>query len=291
MLIRGLQPGGLITTTNEVENYPGFPEPIGGYELTANMQQQAERFGTQILDEIIVRTDFSQRPFTLMTDAEQTITADSVIICTGASPRKLGVPGEDRLANRGVSYCATCDGFFFRDKRVVVVGGGNSALDEALFLTRFVSALTIVHRRDALRADSILQERAFDNPKIQFAWDSVMSEVIGEEQVSGVRLTNVKTKEERILETDGVFIYVGHVPNTELFRDQLPTGENGYLVTDSRMRTTIPGVYGAGDVVDHIYRQAITAAGQGCMAGMEVIAFLAEQDHLASKAQKAAAMG
>jgi thioredoxin reductase (NADPH) len=255
------------------------------------MQQQAERFGTQILDEIIVRTDFSQRPFTLMTDAEQTITADSVIICTGASPRKLGVPGEDRLANRGVSYCATCDGFFFRDKRVVVVGGGNSALDEALFLTRFVSALTIVHRRDALRADSILQERAFDNPKIQFAWDSVMSEVIGEEQVSGVRLTNVKTKEERILETDGVFIYVGHVPNTELFRDQLPTGENGYLVTDSRMRTTIPGVYGAGDVVDHIYRQAITAAGQGCMAGMEVIAFLAEQDHLASKAQKAAAMG
>ncbi len=291
LLIRGLQPGGLITTTNEVENYPGFPEPIGGYDLTANMQQQAERFGTQILDEIIVRTDFSQRPFTLMTDADQTITADSVIISTGASPRKLGVPGEDRLANRGVSYCATCDGFFFRDKRVVVVGGGNSALDEALFLTRFVSALTIVHRRDELRADSILQERAFDNPKIQFAWDSVMSEIIGEEQVSGVRLTNVKTKEERILETDGVFIYVGHVPNTELFRDQLPTDENGYLVTDSRMRTTIPGVYGAGDVVDHIYRQAITAAGQGCMAGMEVIAFLAEQDHLASKAQKAAAKG
>jgi thioredoxin reductase (NADPH) len=288
LVIRGLQPGGLITTTSEVENFPGFPESIGGFELTENMQKQAERFGTSILDELIVRADFSKRPFQLLTDSEQTITAETVIIATGASPRKMGIPGEARLANRGVSYCATCDGLFFRGKRVIVVGGGNSALDEALFLTRFVSELTLVHRRDELRADPILQERAFDNPKMRFAWSSVPVEVVGEESVTGLRVRHVQTDEETILETDGVFVYIGHVPNTDVFTDQLAADENGFLLTDNRMRTVIPGVYAAGDAVDHIYRQAITAAGQGCMAGMEAISFLAEQEHLAKKAEKVA---
>ncbi len=286
LVIRGLQPGGLITTTSEVENFPGFPDSIGGFDLTENMQKQAQRFGTTFLDEIIVRADFTKRPFQLLTDSEQTITAETVIIATGASPRKLGIPGEARLANRGVSYCATCDGLFFRGKRVIVVGGGNSALDEALFLTRFVAELTLVHRRDELRADPILQERAFDNPKMHFVWNSLPIEVMGEESVTGLRVRHVQTGEETVLETDGVFIYIGHIPNTDVFTDQLAADENGFLITDNRMRTAIPGLYAAGDAVDHIYRQAITAAGQGCMAAMEAISFLAEQEHLAKKAQK-----
>lgn len=270
LVIRGLQPGGLIATTSEVENYPGFPDAVGGYDLAQKMEDQAARFGTAFLDALVEKVDFSVRPFVLTTDGGETITADTVVISTGASPRHLGVPGEEKLANRGVSYCATCDGFFFRNKRVVVVGGGNSALDEGLFLTRYVDELVIVHRRDSLRADPVLQERAFTNPKVRFVWDSTVSEVLGDEQVSGVRLTNLKTGEQTDLETDGVFPYIGHIPNTWLFKGQIDLDESGFIMADDHTRTNIPGVFAAGDVVDYVYRQAITAAGDGCKAAMEV---------------------
>ncbi len=286
LVVRGLQPGGLIATTSEVENYPGFVDGVGGYDLADNMEKQAARFGTQFKDALIEKIDVSARPFTLTTDGGETITADTLIVSTGASPRKLGVPGEEKLANRGVSYCATCDGFFFRNKRVVVVGGGNSALDEGLFLTRYVSELVIVHRRDTLRADPVLQERAFSNPKVRFVWDSTVSEILGEQGVTGVRIQNLKTGEETQLETDGVFPYIGHIPNTWLFKGTLELDENGYIITDGRTRTNVPGLFAAGDVVDHVYRQAITAAGDGCKAAMEATWFLAEQEHAALKSQK-----
>lgn len=284
LVIRGMQPGGLITTTNEVENYPGFVEAIGGFDLAERMEQQATRFGAVSLDGTITHVDLSVRPFRLRLDDERDLTAQSLIIATGASPRKLGVPGEDAFANRGVSYCATCDGFFFRGQPVVVVGGGNSAIEEGLFLTRFVSELVIVHRRDQLRADPIIQDRILDSPKVRFLWDSVVTEILGDEQVTGVRVQNVKTGEESIVPTNGVFPFIGHIPNTTLFQGQLATNEEGYLLTDHRTRTSIPGVFAAGDVVDHIYRQAITSAGQGCMAAMEATWFLAEQEHIAKQA-------
>jgi thioredoxin reductase (NADPH) len=285
LVIRGLQPGGLIATTNEVENYPGFPEVVGGYDLAQKMEDQAARFGTTYLDAIVEQVDFSARPFKLTTDRGEVITADTVILSTGASPRHLGVPGEEKLANRGVSYCATCDGFFFRNKRVVVVGGGNSALDEGLFLTRYVSELVIVHRRDSLRADPVLQERAFSNPKVRFVWDSTVSEILGDEQVKGVQITNLKTGEATELDADGVFPYIGHIPNTAIFKGQIDLDETGYILADERTHTNIPGVFAAGDVVDHVYRQAITAAGDGCKAAMEATWFLAEQEHAAQKSQ------
>lgn len=288
LVVRGLQPGGLIATTSEVENYPGFVEGVGGFDLADNMEKQAARFGTQFKDALIESIDFAQRPFVLTTDGGEQITADTLIVSTGASPRKLGVPGEEKLANRGVSYCATCDGFFFRNKRVVVVGGGNSALDEGLFLTRYVSELVIVHRRDTLRADPVLQERAFSNPKVRFVWDSTVTEVLGDQNVTGVTVKNLKTGAVETIATDGVFPYIGHIPNTWLFTGKLELDENGYIVTDGRTRTKIAGVFAAGDVVDHVYRQAITAAGEGCKAAMEATWFLAEQEHAASKAQQPA---
>jgi thioredoxin reductase (NADPH) len=287
LVVRGLQPGGLIATTSEVENYPGFVEGIGGFELAENMEKQAERFGTTFKDALIEQVDFSERPFKLTTDSGELITADTLIVSTGASPRKLGVPGEEQLANRGVSYCATCDGFFFRGKKVVVVGGGNSALDEGLFLTRYVDELVVVHRRDTLRADPILQERAFNNPKVRFIWDSTVTAIQGDQGVSGVEIKNLKTGEVSTLATDGVFPYIGHVPNTWIFQGKLDLDENGYIIADDRTRTKVPGVFAAGDVVDHVYRQAITAAGDGCKAAMEATWFLAEQEHAALKSQKA----
>jgi thioredoxin reductase (NADPH) len=283
LVIRGLQPGGLIATTSDVENFPGFPDAIGGFELYENMEKQAGRFGTQYLDAIVSDVDLSQRPFTLTMDGGETVTADTLIISTGASPRKLNVPGEDEYANRGVSYCATCDGFFFRGKKVVVVGGGNSAFDEGLFLTRYVDELIIVHRRNEFRADPILVERAEESPKVRFVFDSVVSEVIGEGTVKGVRVKNVHSGEEAVIEVEGVFPFIGHIPNTSLFEGKLETDESGYLIADERTRTTVPGVFAAGDVVDHVYRQAVTAAGDGCKAAMEATWFLAEQE---SKARK-----
>lgn len=283
LVIRGLQPGGLIATTSEVENYPGFVDGIGGYELSDNMEKQAMRFGAKFKDTLITSIDASQRPFVVHTDDGEPITADTIIVSTGASPRKLGVPGEDRLANRGVSYCATCDGFFFREKRVVVVGGGNSALDEGLFLTRYVTELVIVHRRDSLRADPILQERAFANPKIRFVWDAEVDEILGEQSVTGVKIRNLKTGEVSQLDTEGVFPYIGHVPNTGIFKGLIDLDENNFIKSDGHTRTNIPGVFAAGDVVDHVYRQAVTAAGEGCKAAMEVVWYLADQDFAASK--------
>jgi len=288
LVIRGLQPGGLIATTSEVENYPGFVEGVGGFELADNMEKQAARFGAEFMDALVERVDFSARPFTITTDGGEIVTADTVIVSTGASPRKLGVPGEEQLANRGVSYCATCDGFFFRNKKVVVVGGGNSALDEGLFLTRYVSELVIVHRRDQLRADPILQERAFaqeKHGKVRFVWDSTVTEILGGESVSGVRIKNLKTGGEMTLAADGVFPYIGHVPNTRIFEGQLDLDENGYILADERTRTKIRGVFAAGDVVGHLCRQAMTAAGGGCRASMEATWFLAELEHAATKSQ------
>ena len=289
LVVRGLQPGGLITTTSEVENYPGFVEGIGGFELAENMEKQAARFGTQFLDTLVTQIDAGTRPFVLHTDSGEQLTADAIIVATGASPRKLGVPGEEPLANRGVSYCATCDGFFFREKTVVVVGGGNSALDEGLFLTRYVKELVMIHRRDALRADPVLQERAFSNPKVRFIWNSTVEAILGDEKVTGVRVKNLQTGATTELATDGVFPYVGHVPNTALFAGLLTLDANGYIVTDERQRTNVAGIFAAGDVVDHIYRQAITAAGEGCKAAMEVTWYLATQEHAAKQA--AAAIG
>jgi thioredoxin reductase (NADPH) len=288
LVIRGLQPGGLIATTSEVENYPGFVEGVGGFDLADNMEKQAARFGAQFMDALVEQVDFSERPFKLTIDSGEIVTADTVIVSTGASPRHLGVPGEELLANRGVSYCATCDGFFFRGKNVVVVGGGNSALDEGLFLTRYVNQLVIVHRRNQLRADPILQERAFaleKAGKLRFVWDSTVTEILGEQNVTGVQIKNLQTGAESTLAIDGVFPYIGHLPNTAIFRGKLDLDENGYILADERTRTKIPGVFAAGDVVDHVYRQAITAAGDGCKAAMEATWFLAEQEHAASKSQ------
>ncbi len=283
LVIRGLQPGGLIATTSEVENYPGFVDGIGGYELSDNMEKQAMRFGAKFKDTLITSIDASQRPFVLHTDDGEPITADTIIVSTGASPRHLGVPGEEKLANRGVSYCATCDGFFFREKRVVVVGGGNSAIDEGLFLTRYVTELVIIHRRDSLRADPILQERAFANPKVRFVWDSAVDEILGEQSVTGVKIRNLKTDEITQIDTEGVFPYIGHVPNTGIFKGLLDLDENGFIVSEAHTRTNVPGIFAAGDVVDHVYRQAVTAAGEGCKAAMEAVWYLADQDFAASK--------
>ncbi len=274
VVIRGLQPGGLIATTDEVENYPGFPDAVNGFDLADNMEKQAARFGTTFIDGIVEQVQFSERPFSLTVDNGDTHTADTVIISTGASPRKLGVPGENELANRGVSYCAVCDGVFFRTKRIAVVGGGNSAVEEGVFLTRFASDVVVIHRRDELRADPILQQRAFNNPKMTFVWDSVVTEVTGNGKVEGVRLKNIKTGADEVFPVDAVFPYIGHLPNTALFKDQLAMDANGHILTDGRTRTNVPGVFACGDVVDHTYRQAITAAASGCMAAMEASWYL-----------------
>ncbi|GAA5526270.1 thioredoxin-disulfide reductase [Herpetosiphon gulosus] len=279
LVIRGIQPGGLIATTSEVENYPGFPDAINGFDLADKMEKQAARFGTHFLDGIVEKVELGERPFKLHIDNGTIVETETLIIATGASPRKLGVPGELELANRGVSYCAVCDGFFFRDKTLVVVGGGNSALDESLFLTRYAKEVHIIHRRDQLRADPVLIERAQNNPKIKFIWDTVVTKVEGTVKVEGVGLQNVKTGAESTFAADGVFPYIGHIPNTWLFKDQIELDENGYIVSPGRARTNVPGVFVAGDVEDHVYRQAITAAGSGCMAAMEASWFLDQIEH------------
>jgi thioredoxin reductase (NADPH) len=274
LVIRGEQWGGLIATTSQVENYPGFVEPVGGFDLSQQMEVQAEGFGAEYLDDMVTQVDFSQQPFQLTTESSGAITADTVIISTGAAPRKLGVPGEEQLANRGVSYCATCDGAYFRGKRVVVVGGGNSALDEGMFLARYVAELIYVHRRGQLRADPPLQRRAFDNPKVRFIWNASVSAILGAETVIGVRLRDGITGAEDTLATDGVFPYIGHVPNTSVFARQITLDARGYILTDERTRTNLPGIFAAGDVADPRYRQAITAAGDGAKAALEAIRFL-----------------
>ncbi|HHH82663.1 MAG TPA: thioredoxin-disulfide reductase [Chloroflexi bacterium] len=268
LVISGNQLGGQISITSEVENYPGFPEGTTGPELVELMQKQAERFGARLLIDEVTEVDFTQGlPFQLKTYGD-TYEADAVILAVGASPKRLGIPGEETLIGRGVSFCATCDGFFFRDKDVIVVGGGDSALEEGLFLTRFAKRVRVVHRRDELRAGEALRQRAFANEKIEFVWDTVLEEIIGNGKVEAVKARNVKSGETFQLETDGVFIFIGHDPNSELFKGQLEMDERGYLITDDHMMTSIPGVFAAGEIQDPVYRQIATSVGQGAAAGM-----------------------
>jgi thioredoxin reductase (NADPH) len=283
VLIAGLQPGGQLTITTDVENYPGFAEAIQGPWLMEQMQAQAEHVGTEIINDIVLKVDLSQRPFRLECDSGQVWLAETLIISTGAQARWLGLDSEQKFQGFGVSACATCDGFFYRGKDVVVVGGGNTAVEEALFLTNFASKVTLVHRRDELRAEKILQERLFAHPKVEVIWDSAIDEVLGETDplgVTGVRLKNVKTGETKTIDCAGVFVAIGHAPASELFKGQLSMDAAGYLdVKPGTASTEIEGVYAAGDVTDDVYRQAVTAAGMGCMAALEAVRFLAEEDH------------
>jgi thioredoxin reductase (NADPH) len=276
LLFTGSEVGGQVAITNEVENYPGFPDGTTGPELVQLMQKQAERFGARIEMDTVTGVDFTRgSPFHLKTHGGE-YQAKAVIICTGATPRRLGVPGEDEMIGRGVSFCATCDGFFFRGKDVVVVGGGDSALEESLFLTRFVNSVRVIHRRDQLRAGDILQRRARENEKISFVWDTVVEEIAGEDAVQAVKVRNVKTGQRSELTTAGVFIYIGHIPNSGLFKDQLELDAAGYVVTDRFMRTNVPGVFAAGEIQDAHFRQVATSVGQGCAVAIECEKWLAE---------------
>ena len=279
VLVQGIQPGGQLTITTEVENYPGFTT-IQGPELMEHMKAQAEHVGTEIIMDHIAEVDLTQRPFQLKGDGDARYTCDALIICTGAQAKWLGLPSETAYQGFGVSACATCDGFFYRGKEVIVVGGGNTAVEEALFLTNFASRVTVVHRRDSFRAEKILQQRAFDNPKIEILWDTVLEEVVGStdpKSVTSAKLKNVKSGDTFDRPVDGIFVAIGHAPSTELFQGQLEFKRGNYLVTaPDSTATSIPGVFAAGDVTDDIYRQAVTAAGMGCMAALEAERFLAE---------------
>ncbi len=279
LLIEGWQSGGQLTTTTEVENYPGFSKGIMGPELMKEMRAQAERFGTEFLIGDVSAVDLNRRPFSLTIDGERTVETVALIIATGASVVQLGLPNEERLIGHGVSTCATCDGYFFRGKDLVVVGGGDSALEEAIFLTKFARTVTVVHRRDKLRASKIMQDRAMKNEKISFAWNSIVEDILGQDRVTGVRLKNVVTGDSTEPACAGVFVAIGHRPNTELFKGQLDMDEKGYLLTSQGTTTSIPGVFAAGDVQDAKYRQAVTAAGSGCMAAMDAERFLEANDH------------
>lgn len=270
--------GGQAATTTSIENYPGFPDGVGGTALAQQMQQHAERFGAKIEFDSVTSVDLSTTPFQVNTRMAK-YTAKSIVISTGSSPRKLGVPGEETFRGHGVSYCATCDGYFFKDKRVVVIGGGNSAIDESLFLARLVQEITIIHRRDSLRADPILQERIFAEPKVSFIWDTAVQEILGDREANAVQIRNLKTGAVETLPTDGVFIYIGHIPNTDLFKGQIEMTPDGYIITDKRQKTSVPGVFAAGDVQDPIFRQVVTAAGTGSAAAIEAVRFLDEQRH------------
>lgn len=278
-IVAGLQPGGQLMITTDVENYPGFPE-IMGPELMDKFKEHALKFGTSFHEDIITDVDFSSRPFTLQSDSGKTYTADSVIIATGAQAKWLGLPTEEKFKGFGVSACATCDGFFYRNREVIVVGGGNTAVEEALFLTKFASKVTLVHRRDSLRAEKILQNRLLENEKVEVLWDTTLEEVLGTEQplgVTGVKLKNVKTGETFERDTHGVFIAIGHAPSTTVFKGHVAMNEGGYITTaPDSTATNIPGVFAAGDVSDETYRQAVTAAGLGCMSALEAERWLSE---------------
>jgi len=288
VVIAGLQPGGQLTITTDVENYPGYADVIQGPWLMEQMQKQAEHVGTEVLYDIVVRADLSSRPFRLTLDSGTEMLAETVIISTGAQAKWLGLESEAKYQGFGVSACATCDGFFYRGKEVIVVGGGNTAVEEALFLTNFASRVTVVHRKDEFRAEKILQDRLFANPKVEVVWNHVIDEILGVTEnggsnVTGARLKSALDGSTREIRADGVFIAIGHAPSSELFAGQLETKSGGYLVVKpGTAATAIEGVWAAGDVTDDIYRQAVTAAGMGCMAALEAVRFLAEQDHMAA---------
>jgi thioredoxin reductase (NADPH) len=273
VVLTGMQLGGQAALTYTIENYPGFPEGVGGAQLGELFQKQAEHFGTRVEFDLATGVDFSTRPFRVTTEAGAYV-ADSVIVTTGASPIHLDVPGEDSLLGRGVSYCATCDGAFFKDKKVIVVGGGDSALEEALFLTRYASSVTVIHRREEFRAGAILQKRAKEHSKIQFTLNTVVIEILGADKMEAARLKNVVTGEETILEADGIFIFVGHSPNTEIFKGQLKMDSHGYIEVDNLMQTSVPGVFAAGEAADPHFRQVVTSAGMGAAAAIQATRFL-----------------
>ena len=287
-LVSGMQPGGQLTITTDVENFPGFADPIQGPWLMEQMLAQAQHVGTQITNDLIVEVDFSHRPFQCKGDGGDTYSGDTVVIATGAQARWLGLPSEQKFQGFGVSACATCDGFFYRDKDVVVVGGGNTAVEEAIFLTNFANKVTLIHRRDQLRAEKIMQDRLFRNAKIETLWDSVVDEILGSDDplgVTGVRVHNVKTDATTEVAVDGVFMAIGHDPATKIFRDQVEMDDEGYVLTaPDSTATNVAGVFAAGDVKDKVYRQAVTAAGMGCMAALEAEKFLAETLDAASEA-------
>jgi len=275
LVISGNLPGGQLMLTTDVENYPGFAEGIFGPELMIAMRKQAERIGTTIIDDEVVNVDFRHRPFKILTYSEE-YEADAVIIATGASPRKIGVKGEQEFSAKGVSYCATCDGPFFKNQDLVVAGGGDSAMEEAIFLTKFAKSVHVVHRRDKLRASKIMQDRAFENNKIQFHWNSVIDEIKGNQKVNQITINNLKTNQKETLDAGGVFVAIGHDPNTKLFKGQIELDDQAYIILKNSTKTSVEGVFAAGDVHDHLYRQAVTAAGFGCMAAIDVDKYLSE---------------
>jgi thioredoxin reductase (NADPH) len=277
VVLTGMDLGGQVSLTNTIENYPGFPEGVGGQELVDLFQKQAERFGASVEYDTATDVDLSERPFKIKTYNSEYL-ADVLIISTGAQPNHLNVPGEKEFTGRGVSYCATCDGWFFKDKNVVVVGGGDSAIEESLFLTRYAKTINIIHRRDSLRAGVILQQRAFNHPKIQFTWDSIITEIAGEGKVEKVYIQNIKTGETNEIPTDGVFIFIGHKPSTQLFAESIDLDENGYIQTGLSLSTNVPGVFVSGEAGDPTYRQVITSAGMGAAAAMQAIRFLESQE-------------
>jgi len=292
LVFEGHEPGGQLSLTTDVENYPGFPDGIQGPDLVARMKQQAERFGATYTMEVVEEADLSQRPFQVTTN-QASYEAESLIIASGASARLLGLQSERELIGHGVSTCATCDGYFFRDQKIVVVGGGDTAMEESMFLTKFAKKVVVIHRRDELRASRIMAERALNHPKIEFIWDSVITEVLDpkEKKVEAVRLKNMKTGQEQTLPVEGVFIAIGHVPNTKPFVGQLDMNEQGYLVVHDGAKTNVEGVFAAGDVHDHVYRQAVTAAGAGCQAAIESERFLEEQGAARSESKAGAEAG
>lgn len=273
ILFTGMTLHGQASLTSTIENYPGFPNGIQGDELGRLFQEQAEKFGAKVFFEEVTKVDLFSRPF-VVEGYSQKYTCDSLIISTGADPKKLNIPGENKLIGTGVSYCATCDGWFFKNKDVVVVGGGDSALEEALFLTRFAHSVTVIHRRDQLRAGAILENRAKENSKIKFIWNSIVTEILGSEKVEGIKIQNSIKNTEDEIKTDGVFIFIGHSPNTQLFQGQLDMDQNGYLIVNRKMETNIPGVFAAGEIADPVYRQVITSAGMGAAAAIQATHYL-----------------
>ena len=277
IVLTGMQLGGQAALTHTIENYPGFPEGVGGAQLGELFQKQAENFGAKVEFNMAHEVDLSQRPFTVKTD-DGDYKAETLIVTTGANPNHLEIPGEVELTGRGVSYCATCDGWFFKDKRVVIVGGGDSAFEEALFITRYASSVTLIHRREEFRAGAILQNRAKEHPKMNFILDTVVTEVVGTDKLTALKLKNVKTGEESIFETDGLFIFIGHTPNSQMFKGQLEMSDLGYVLINDKMETSVDGVYAAGEIADPHFRQVITSAGMGAAAAIQATKFLEEKE-------------